>query len=69
MVTRAKEATDIAQSMLVTVWNLAIAGGGILGGMILQQVGIRGFTPLLLLLLIVAMWLAWSAGKNAEVCE
>ena len=69
MVTRAKEATDIAQSMLVTEWNLAIAGGGILGGMILQQVGIRGFTPLLLLLLIVAMWLAWSAGKNAEVCE
>jgi predicted MFS family arabinose efflux permease len=28
MVIRAKEATDIAQSMLVTVWNLAIAGGG-----------------------------------------
>lgn len=68
MVIRAKEATDIAQSMLVTVWNLAIAGGGILGGMVLEQVGTRGFTPLLLLLLAVAMWMAWSAGKNAEGC-
>lgn len=68
MVIRAKEATDIAQSMLVTVWNLAIAGGGILGGIVLERVGTQGFTPLLLLLLTVAMWMAWSAGKNAEVC-
>lgn len=68
MVIRAKEATDIAQSMLVTVWNLAIAGGGILGGIVLEQVGTQGFTPLLLLLLAIAMWMAWSAGKNAEVC-
>lgn len=68
MVIRAKEATDIAQSMLVTVWNLAIAGGGILGGIVLEQVGTRGFTPLLMLLLAVAMWMAWSAGKNAEGC-
>ena len=68
MVIRAKEATDIAQSMLVTVWNLAIAGGGILGGIVLEQVGTRGFTPLLLLLLAVAMWVAWSVGKNADVC-
>lgn len=68
MVIRAKEATDIAQSMLVTVWNLAIAGGGILGGIVLERVGTQGFTPLLLLLLAIAMWMAWSAGKNAEVC-
>jgi hypothetical protein len=53
--------------MLVTVWNLAIAGGGILGGIVLERVGTQGFTPLLLLL-AVAMWMAWSAGKNAEVC-
>ena len=26
--------TDLAQSMIVTVWNLAIAGGGLLGGVI-----------------------------------
>lgn len=68
MVIRAKEATDIAQSMLVTVWNLAIAGGGILGGIVLERVGTQGFTPLLLLLLAIAMWMAWSTGKNAEVC-
>jgi hypothetical protein len=45
MVIRAKAATDIAQSMLVTVWNLAIAGGGVLGGIVLQHTGTGGFTP------------------------
>lgn len=69
MVLRAKEATDVAQSMLVTVWNLAIAGGGILGGMVLQHVGTRGFTPLLLLLLVVAMWVAWSAKAASQPCK
>ncbi|WP_436355796.1 MFS transporter [Brevundimonas sp. CEF1] len=28
--------TDLAQSMIVTVWNLAIAGGGLLGGAIIR---------------------------------
>ena len=64
MVIRAKAATDIAQSMLVTVWNLAIAGGGVLGGMVLQHIGTGGFTPLLLLLLAVAMGVAWVTGKK-----
>jgi predicted MFS family arabinose efflux permease len=45
MVIRAKAATDIAQSMLVTVWNLAIAGGGVLGGIVLQHTGTGGFHP------------------------
>ena len=31
--------TDLAQSMIVTVWNLAIAGGGLLGGLIVQFAG------------------------------
>lgn len=69
MVIRAKAATDVAQSMLVTVWNLAIAGGGLLGGIVLQRVGTRGFTPLVLLLLAVALWVAWSAGKRTAISE
>lgn len=64
MVIRAKAATDIAQSMLVTVWNLAIAGGGVLGGIVLQHTGTGGFPPLLLLLLAVAMGVAWVTGKK-----
>lgn len=30
---------DVAQSMIVTAWNLAIAGGGLLGGLLLQGGG------------------------------
>lgn len=66
MVHRAQAATDVAQSMLVTMWNLAIAGGGMLGGLILQKAGISGFAPLLILLLFVAMWLAWSSGRSTS---
>jgi predicted MFS family arabinose efflux permease len=60
MVIRAQPATDVAQSMLVTVWNVAIAGGGILGGLILENAGITGIAPWLIILLIAAMWLARS---------
>ena len=35
----AGELGDIAQSLIVTVWNLAIAGGGILGAMTITSVG------------------------------
>lgn len=35
----AGEGADVAQSMLVTVFNLAVAGGGLLGGVLLQKIG------------------------------
>ena len=35
----ARSGADVAQSMIVTVWNLAIAGGGIVGGLILGELG------------------------------
>lgn len=38
----AGDATDVAQSMIVTVWNLAIAGGGVIGGLILREHGPGG---------------------------
>lgn len=37
------EDADIAQSMLVTVFNLAVAGGGLLGGLLLQKIGPASF--------------------------
>jgi predicted MFS family arabinose efflux permease len=37
--------------MLVTGWNLAIAGGGIAGGLLLAGHGATALTPALLLLL------------------
>lgn len=52
-------ATDTAQSMLVTAWNLAIAGGGLFGGLLLDAAGPRAliWAPLPLLVLALAVTL------------
>ncbi|MDR0244593.1 MAG: MFS transporter [Burkholderia sp.] len=61
----AGESADVAQSMLVTVWNLAIAGGGIAGGMLLGATG-AGAIPWVLVALLAAAWLgAWRARRHA----
>jgi predicted MFS family arabinose efflux permease len=39
----AGDSADAAQSMLVTVWNLGIASGGLLGGILLQGWGVMWF--------------------------
>lgn len=54
----AGDAADVAQSMLVTAWNLAIAGGGIAGGILLEVVGVSAFSPALILLLLSALVVA-----------
>lgn len=51
----AGDAVDIAQSMIVTTWNLAIAGGGIVGGLLLGSVGTRGLPATMLALLATAL--------------
>lgn len=43
---------DVAQAMLVTAWNLAIAGGGIAGGVLLARHGAAALAPSLLWLLL-----------------
>ncbi|MDH6232988.1 putative MFS family arabinose efflux permease [Mesorhizobium soli] len=60
----AGEATDVAQSMLVTAWNLAIAGGGLLGGLLLDHVGVDAFAPTLLGLLIPCLLAIWAARRH-----
>lgn len=57
----AGDAADVAQSMLVTVWNLAIAGGGIIGGLLLEKLGVSAFAPVLVGLLVLAFVMALSA--------
>lgn len=49
----AGDSADAAQSMLVTVWNLGIAGGGLLGGILLQGWG--------------AMWFPWVVAALATL--
>jgi len=51
----AGESADAAQSMLVTVWNLGIAGGGLAGGMLLQGVGVASFPWAVAGLLLLAL--------------
>ena len=62
----AGDAADVAQSMLVTAWNSAIAGGGILGGVLLEQFGVVAFAPVLVLLLGVTLSLVWSARRHGS---
>ncbi|MFD3562895.1 MFS transporter [Streptomyces sp. NPDC058686] len=63
------ESADSAQAMLVTLWNVAMAGGGIVGGILLDVVGSESFpwTVLLLLLPVIAVVLyARRAGFPAR---
>lgn len=58
------DAADVAQSMLVTAWNTAIAGGGIIGGLLLEKIGVSAFTPALLCLLVPTLAVAWTARRH-----
>jgi len=60
----AGEHADVAQSMLVTGWNLAIGCGGILGGILLETLGIRNFPWVVLLLLLLALFVTGRAKKH-----
>lgn len=55
MARTAGEHTDMGQSMLVTAWNLAIAGGGILGGLMLTHWSVEAFVPSVLVLLVACL--------------
>lgn len=56
----AGDAADIAQSMLVTVWNIAIAGGALVGGILLETYGAASFPWALLVLLTATFVVAWA---------
>ncbi|MGW0615388.1 MFS transporter [Streptomyces sp. NPDC002788] len=46
------EAADAAQAMLVTLWNVAMAGGGVVGGILLGLLGTTSFPWSVLALLV-----------------
>lgn len=60
----AGNAADVAQSMLVTAWNMAIAGGGIVGGVLLDRLGVAAFSPALLVLLVATLGVVWAARQH-----
>ena len=51
----AGNSADAAQSMLVTVWNLGIAGGGLVGGLLLERWGAVVFPWAVLGLIVLAL--------------
>jgi predicted MFS family arabinose efflux permease len=60
----AGDAADVAQSMIVTVWNIAIAGGGLIGGVLLETLGVTSFPWALVILLIPTLLCAWLAKNH-----
>lgn len=60
----AGEGADVALSMNVVVWNSAIAGGGLLGGVLLGQWGVDAFPGVLLGLLLISLTIAFRAREH-----
>lgn len=59
----AGEAADVAQSMIVTAWNLAMAGGGIAGGFLLEKAGVGAFPWALIGILLFTLIIVASARR------
>jgi len=56
---------DVVQAMVTTAWNLAIASGGVIGGLLLNNAGAISFPWALLIFMAVALIIAWCAKKHA----
>ncbi|WP_145594213.1 MFS transporter [Yersinia aleksiciae] len=66
---------DVAQSMIVVAWNLAIAAGGITGGLLLQGASAPSFPWAVLGLLLIGLTVVWQTrqhgfkpGTRAVIC-
>ncbi|MGV6394290.1 MFS transporter [Pseudomonas caspiana] len=57
----AGKGADVALSMNVVVWNSAIAGGGLAGGVLLGEWGVSSFPWILLTLLLISLVIASRA--------
>lgn len=55
---------DVAQSILVTVFNLAVAGGGLVGGLVIGAAGPAWLPWTLLPLIAIALATAWQAQAH-----
>ncbi|WP_045048161.1 MFS transporter [Rouxiella chamberiensis] len=56
---------DVVQAMVTTAWNLAIASGGVVGGLLLDNIGAISFPWVILGLMSVAYVIAYYAKKHA----
>ncbi|OUL96526.1 MFS transporter [Paraburkholderia hospita] len=61
----AGEAADVAQSIFVTSWNIAIAGGGLVGGAMLTTLGGPYLPGGIALLLVPTFLVVWFGRRHA----
>lgn len=55
---------DVALSLNVVAWNSAIAGSGVVGGVLLDQWGVGSFPWAMLALVAIAFAIAWGARAH-----
>lgn len=60
----AGDGADVAQSMLVTVFNLAVASGGVVGAVLLERFGPVSFPWALAVLALLGLSAVWSARAH-----
>ncbi len=58
----AGKSADIAQSMLVTAWNLAIGSGSVVGAILMETFGVSSFPWAMFILLLLGFLVAWLAN-------
>ncbi len=63
----AEHEADVAQSMLVTVFNLAIAFGGMIGGGLLESFGAASFPWFMLVFALIALCTVYYARKHGFI--
>ncbi|EIN01524.1 major facilitator transporter [Paraburkholderia hospita] len=61
----AGEAADVAQSIFVTSWNIAIAGGGLVGGAMLTTLGAPYLPGVIAILLVPTFLVIWFGRRHA----
>ncbi|MBO8196177.1 MFS transporter [Streptomyces oryzae] len=58
------ESADAAQAMLVTLWNAAMAGGGVVGGLLLDALGTGAFPWSVLVLMLPVLAVVLTARAH-----
>ncbi|MEX5935778.1 MFS transporter [Mammaliicoccus sciuri] len=56
---------DVAMSISATSWNMAIAGGGVIGGILFDYIGTSSFPITIILLMVIAFFIAFYNEKYA----
>lgn len=59
------EGADVAQSIFVTIFNLSVAGGGFIGGLVLNQAGAGSFPWILFLLSVIGFVIVYTGKIHA----